>query len=174
MSIVGSLPALPVVALLTKLTYGVCGETVMVAASPACAPGEIVTSTTLSLRIIGETIVPVPPSGPGLAKSDASTDDAAVDRFDAARLYLRGELTQHDQRIARHRLGMRRAVVGVIFVFERQRAVGLDALRDVRIAARDQNQIAVQRAGRIDRPGAIDRRRPAEISGRAAQGSCLR
>jgi len=71
---------------------------------------------------------------------------------------LIGQLVDHEQRIARHGLGVGAAVVGVVLVLERERAVGADTSREVGVAARHQHQVAVQRAILADRTSAIQAR----------------
>ena len=58
------------------------------------------------------------------------------------------------QRIA----GQRRATVRVIFIDESECAVRLDAIGEIRVAASDQNQVALERAVLVDRPSVIDAR----------------
>src|SRR5215471_4366699 len=59
----GLLLGVPVTILLTKCTYEVSGDTVIVIGSPTLTPGLPVKSTTLSLRMIDDSTTSVPPHG---------------------------------------------------------------------------------------------------------------
>ena len=66
-------------------------------------------------------------------------DHVASNALDSRLRNLRGKLAKHGERSARYGFGFRRAVVRVVLVLECEPTVGLDALREVRVAARDEH-----------------------------------
>ena len=96
----------------------------------------------------------MPPSRGAIGKQGGINEHAAFDLANAFGGDILGELLDDRERIARQR----GAVVGVIFIHEGERAVGLDAIGKIGIAAGDEDEIAFQRAVRVDRAGAIDAR----------------
>jgi hypothetical protein len=87
--------------------------------------------------------------------------------------HLIGQLADHEQRIAGHRLGVGAAVVRVVLVLERKRAVGADPTGQVGIAARHEHQIAVQRAVLANRARAIDSRVETVVGAQQLEGGAL-
>jgi len=65
-----------------------------------------------------------------------------------------GELLDDRERIAGHS----GAVVGMVFVDKSQGAVGLNAIGEVGVATRHQDEVALELAFGIDRSGAVDAR----------------
>ena len=80
--------------------------------------------------------------------------DASDDTFDTGGGDFRGQFPEYLQRVARNRFCGGEAIIGVVFVFEGQGAVRLDAVREVRIAAGNQHQIAIKRVA-FERAGAV-------------------
>src|SRR5882757_1046479 len=75
--------------------------------------------------------------------------------FDSANAFggnLHGEILDNGEWVA----GQRGAIVRVIVVHEGERAVGLNAIRKIGVAAGNEDEVAFQRAMFVDRPGAID------------------
>ena len=80
----------------------------------------------------------------------------STDLPDAMRTHLGGDVADHQERITRHGLRVGACIVRVVLVLEGERAILLDASRQIRIAARHQNQIAIERPVAADRPRSID------------------
>ena len=85
-------------------------------------------------------------------------ENVALNLLYAARRHLCGNFTDHEKRVARNSARVRSAFVRMIFVLERETLIRPDAARKVRIPARNQNQVALERAVRSDRAGAIKAR----------------
>ena len=144
------------------------------AASPSCAPAEMVTSTQLSLMTMGEITAPVPNSRSPSGNRLTSTMTRPDTRFTPRIGHLPRHPAQGSDGIARQSGRAGSAGIGVVHVEEGEGAVGLDPAGKVKIARGHDDQVPEQGSIGREGTGTVDRRVKPIVGADQFQGHAFR